>query len=86
MLSSTAPRERLQKVFQAAFEDAAFTFDETVEAKDLPAWDSLKHITLILAIEEEFDVKFTTREVTSLWSVGRILEALQKKVSNGTEF
>jgi acyl carrier protein len=82
---NTAPRERLQKVFRATFEDATFTLDETVEAKDLPAWDSLKHITLILAIEEEFDVKFTTREVTSLWSVGRIVEALRSKVSNGSE-
>lgn len=42
-------------------------------------WDSLKHMNLILALEEEFDVTFSDEEIVELLSVEIIVEVLKEK-------
>jgi len=44
------------------------------------SWDSLGHLNLILAIEEEFDVKFLTEEIPKLNSIKIITEAVKEKI------
>ncbi len=45
-------------------------------------WDSLKHMNLILALEEEFDVQFSDDEVVEMLSVELILLTLKEKGDN----
>lgn len=47
-------------------------------------WDSLKHMNLILALEEEFNIQFTDTEIVEMLSVGLILEALENKDTTGS--
>lgn len=47
--------------------------------ENLEKWDSFQHINLILALEEEFEVKFTEEEIFQMDSAGNILGALQSK-------
>jgi acyl carrier protein len=42
-------------------------------------WDSLQHMNLILALEEEFDIAFSDEEIMKMLSVKIILETLKKK-------
>lgn len=42
-------------------------------------WDSVSHINLILALEQEFGVLFTTQEVVELESVSLISLTLREK-------
>ena len=42
-------------------------------------WDSLKHMNLILALEERFSVSFSDEEIISMLSVKQIIETLSKK-------
>ena len=49
-------------------------------AKDVPGWDSLNHVNLIMQIEEEFDVKFRNHEVAKLSNVGQLRELLASKL------
>jgi acyl carrier protein len=51
-------------------------------AGDLPGWDSVGHITLILSIEEEFGIRFPADEILNLTSAARIQEALTKHHSS----
>ena len=53
------------------------TLDAT--ADDVPGWDSFAHVNLIVAIEEAFDVTFTTTEIGAIKSVGDIIRALEAK-------
>ncbi len=41
-------------------------------------WDSLKHMSLLLSLEEEFDVRFADDELIEMMGVGQILAVLQK--------
>jgi acyl carrier protein len=43
-----------------------------------PTWDSLNHFKLILAIEQEFAVRFSSEVIPDLISISRIRQELQK--------
>jgi len=47
--------------------------------KNVSNWDSLKHIEIIFALEEELGVEFSEAELAGLDSVAKILDALSKK-------
>lgn len=42
-------------------------------------WDSLRHMNLILALEEKFGVQFTDVEIVEILSIGIIIETLKEK-------
>jgi acyl carrier protein len=48
-------------------------------AADVKNWDSLNHIDLIVAVEREFKIRFTTAEVTTLKNVGELISLVDKK-------
>ena len=44
--------------------------------KTIEQWDSLKHITLIVALEDKFNVKFKEQEIPELNSVQLLLKKI----------
>lgn len=45
---------------------------DDLEAKEVPWWDSIKHLSLITAIEEDFEITFTMKEIQSMTSFNKI--------------
>ena len=45
-------------------------------------WDSLGHMNMVGAIEEEFGLEFEVDEITEMTSAGKILEMIQTKDSS----
>lgn len=45
----------------------------------LEEWDSIKHMDVILALEEEFRIQFRDEEITSLGSVSALMQAITAK-------
>ena len=43
-------------------------------------WDSLRHIQLVVSLEEEFDLTFTDGEITDLISFKSISNTITKKL------
>lgn len=73
-------QERVQKVFREVFDAPALLVTASTTAADIPEWDSIEHINLIIALEEEFGVEFTSAEVTSMSCVGDLYIALQRNL------
>lgn len=44
-------------------------------------WDSLKHMNLILALEDEFGISFTDEESVEMMNLPLIIEILSEKLS-----
>ena len=42
-------------------------------------WDSLAHINLFMAIEEEFNIKFTPEEIMKTTTIKDILKLIESK-------
>ena len=51
--------ETLNGVFQDVFDDASITVNDNTTSEDIEDWDSLEHINLIAAVEQEFGMKFS---------------------------
>ena len=47
--------------------------------ENIEQWDSLAHMNLILALEEDLKVKFTDEEIAGMIDVNLILKALRSK-------
>ena len=58
--------ERLNKVFREVFDDDDITVTETTTSADIDDWDSLEHINLVAAVEQEFGMKFTMGQVVTM--------------------
>jgi len=47
-------------------------------AETISSWDSLKHMNLVLALEETFGVLFSEEQIAELTQVGTILTVVAK--------
>jgi acyl carrier protein len=71
----------LTEIFHDVFmrDDLALTPDLT--AKQVQGWDSFKQIEIIMATEERWNIKFNTRELDSLQSVGDLVRLIGTKAA-----
>jgi acyl carrier protein len=74
-------RSRMTRTFRDVFGEPDLVISDGMTAEDVDQWDSLSHINLIVALEREFRVKFTTGEVTKLKNVGDLVALIQSKAS-----
>ena len=63
--------ERLQEIFRDVFEDETLVINDAMSAKDIPEWDSLAHIGIIIAVERAFSIKFAVAEISGLKNPGQ---------------
>jgi len=54
--------------------------DSTPESVD--NWDSISHVSLVVAIEEQYGVSFHPDEIVDMLSLGKIAELLAAKLNN----
>lgn len=77
-------QRRIYQIISQLFGIPEDQIKDTTAPGDVPNWDSLGHLNLILALEREFDVSFTAEEVTQLLSVGSIKTKIST-LSNAVE-
>jgi acyl carrier protein len=71
---------RLNEVFRDVFDDEDLVVTPQLTANDVEGWDSLTHIRLVLSVEKEFGVKFSSGDVARLKNVGEFAELIAKKL------
>lgn len=69
---------QLEKVFFKTFE-REIIITENLTADDIPEWDSIMHLNLIMEIEEEFSVSFALGELQNLKNIGELLNLIEAK-------
>lgn len=52
---------------------------ESTTAKEVPGWDSLAHVTIILAIEKEYQFKLRTSEIGKLQDVAGLVDMILQR-------
>ena len=70
--------ERLQQIFDAVFMSQVVV-TKTLQATEVDEWDSLTHISLILAIEDAFNIRFRVGEVEATRNIGDLVDIIARK-------
>jgi acyl carrier protein len=79
---STSIKERILQVMATVFETEVATLNENSSSDTIEAWDSLKHLTLILALEEEFAISIPDEEVGELVNYKLIEITIHEQLGN----
>ena len=72
--------EDLSEVFKAVFDDDELDITEESSANDVEGWDSMTHVLLLSAIEEQFGIEFNQKEVRKFQTVGDLLDSVNEKL------
>ena len=74
--------EKLQQIFRDVFDSNDIAISRESNADTVEGWDSLAHINLVVAIEQEFHIKFALGELQVLKNVGEMIDLMEKKLSH----
>ena len=73
--------QRIKQVMADVFDMPAETILENVSQDNLEWWDSLKHLDLVVALEEEFEITIPVEEVGNLISFKLIVVIIKELLS-----
>ena len=68
--------ERLNEVFRDVFDDESIEVNENTTSADIEDWDSLEHISLMSAVEQEFGIRFSMGQIQSMKNVGEMVNII----------
>ena len=74
--------KRLLTTMRDVFEQPNLEVDENTTADDIIGWDSMGHVRLILALEEEFDIEFEPDDIVELRDVGELRDTITEQVKS----
>ncbi|MCR5179315.1 MAG: acyl carrier protein [Lachnospiraceae bacterium] len=72
--------ERLQPVFRDVFDDDSITVSAETTSADIDDWDSLEHINLVNAVEQEFGMKFDMGQILTMKNVGEMADIILSRI------
>ncbi|MEN9391246.1 MAG: hypothetical protein RL017_544 [Pseudomonadota bacterium] len=78
-------QERIRNVVANTFKINLEDITDRLEYQSIAAWDSLNHISLMLALEEEFKIKIDENMVLHLSSISKIYQFMQSANGNVTQ-
>ncbi|HEY2759291.1 MAG TPA: acyl carrier protein [Pirellulales bacterium] len=71
-------RDRLKTILMDVLAEPGVEFSDELSMENCSAWDSVATVQIVLAVEQEFDVRFTTNEVAEVHSVRGLIDLLTK--------
>ena len=69
----------LKYIFCDVF-DGDIQLNESTTTEEIDGWDSLMHVMLLSAVENEFHIKFNSKDVIDIKTVGEMVDLIEKSV------
>lgn len=74
-------KDKIKNIMSAVFDIDKDTIGDDASTTNLENWDSINHMNLVLAIEEEFNIVFDDEEIVQITSLKSIESTLGKKLN-----
>ena len=71
--------KKLEEIFSDLF-DEEISLSDQMSPADIEEWDSLMQISILAAVQDEFDVSFEIDEIVAMKNVGDIVAAIREKI------
>lgn len=72
---------QLEPIFRDILDNSRLNLTRESNASNVAGWDSLAHINLISAIEQQFEISFTLGELQELRNVGEMIDLMERKLA-----
>jgi len=72
----------IKKIMSIIFDEDIVNISDDAEPLKIDQWDSINHLQLIVALEEEFEIKFSDDELTELLNLPLINNIIQQKLKD----
>ena len=69
----------IQESLRDLLDEPGLLLSPTSRAQDVPGWDSLNQVSLIIQLEQHFTIRFSSSEVSSLNNIGELAELIMAK-------
>lgn len=73
---------RIKEIMAAVFSADASEITENITQENLENWDSLRHVNLVAALEEEFEIEFSFEEIGEIVSFEKIISVMKDKTNS----
>jgi len=73
--------EKIAEVLGEIVGEENLVLTEATTADEVPDWDSINHVKLLIGLEEDLDIQFETSETGSLANVGQLVALLERKLA-----
>lgn len=73
-------RLKIQELLRDIVDDETVVLTDDSTAENIPDWDSTNHVRLMVALEQEFGIRFETDEIAAPQSVGELITLIQSKL------
>lgn len=70
--------ETLRHLFKEVLRQPIPALDCHTRFEELPGWDSVAHLSLLLAVERHFNIAFTSAQMIQMKTVGELMDVLEK--------
>jgi acyl carrier protein len=70
---------RVYKVFSDVLGVPIERISDETSPENTPQWDSLQAMNLVIALEAAFEVRFSTKEIVSMRTVGLVRKVLRNR-------
>ena len=78
---NTSTHEKLKSLFADVFQVPPESLTPQSSSDSIPTWDSLQHLNMVLALEQEFGVQFTPEEIEQMLSLELVADLVNEKFS-----
>lgn len=72
--------EKLNEIFRDVMDNDNIVLSEDTTSNDIEEWDSLTHMHLVIEIQREFKVRFSSSETMKWKNVGELVESIIQKM------
>lgn len=72
---------KLVPVMEDVFDIDDLHYADSLTAGDVPEWDSLSHVRLMVAVERAFAIRFTSGEIEEFKVLGDLVTAVAAKAA-----
>lgn len=82
MMENIEILKQVNRIFTEVLDNADIVIFPSTTANDVPEWDSLNHIQLVVAIEKHFKIRFRSDEIRVWKNVGEMCDSIGKRITN----
>ena len=71
---------KVTDIFRDVLDNGNIVLKDETTANDIAEWDSLNHIQLVVAVEKQFRIRFTSAEIQRWKNVGEMIDSISAKI------